>query len=152
MDENTAASPFSKVIQVGLVVRDMDKTVARLTSLGIGPFEPKILPPDRKEWFRDKIMDANLVIEAAMMGDIELELIQPVAGESPHQEFLDAKGEGIQHIACEVEDLDKAVDRLTKQGVTVLLRARFPRGRGVAYLDLDAGGLIVELVQRKETA
>jgi len=46
-----------------------------------------------------------------------------------------------------VDDLEKEIDRLTKQGATVLLRAKFDSG-GLAYLDLDASGFIVELVQR----
>ena len=149
MEENAKGSPFSKLIQVGLVVRDMDKTIERLTSLGIGPFEPKILPPERKEWFRDKPLDANLKLTAAKMGDVELELVQPVEGESPHKEFLDSKGEGIQHIAFAVSDVEKEVAKLTKKGVSVLLRAKFPGGGGVAYLDLGAGGLVVELIQRR---
>jgi len=151
MEKNTAAeSPFSNVIQVGVVVRDMDKAIERLSSLGIGPFEPKVLPPDRQEWFRDKPLNAELKLSSTMMGEVELELIQPVEGESPHKEFLDSKGEGIQHIACVVDDLDSEVDKLNKQGVSVLLRAKRPGGRGgVAYLDLGVAGLIIELIQRR---
>ena len=33
------------------------------------------------------------------MGSLEIELIQPLEGQSPHKEFLDSKGEGIHHIA-----------------------------------------------------
>ena len=88
----------------------MDKTVERLTSLGIGPFEEMLLPPDRVEWLRDKRMYADFRIFKAMIGDIEIELIQPLKGDSPHKEFLNSKGEGIQHIGCAVEDLhDKKV-------------------------------------------
>lgn len=151
MEKNLEAkSPFSKMIQVGVVVKDLDKTIERLSSLGIGPFQPRVLPPDAKEWFRGKPFNPSgkLKLSCAMMGDIELELIQPVEGESPHKEFLDSKGEGIQHIACLVEDLDGEVEKLTRQGVSVLLRARRKVG-GVAYLDLGVAGLIIELIQRE---
>jgi methylmalonyl-CoA/ethylmalonyl-CoA epimerase len=149
MEESSAKdTPFSKVIQIGVVVRDMDKTIERLSSLGIGPFKPKMLPPDREEWFRDKPLDAILKLSSTMIGEVELELIQPVAGESPHKEFLDSKGEGIQHIACAVSDVDKEVAKLTKQGVGVLLRAK-GQDWGVAYLDIGVAGLIIELIQRK---
>ena len=142
-------SPFSKVIQIGIVVRDMDKAVKRLSSLGIGPFQPKLLPPDREEWFRDRPFDAEVKISSARIGEMEIELIQPVAGASPHQEFLDSKGEGIQQIACAVKDLEGHVKKLTSQGSDVLLRARFPGGGGVAYMDLGVAGLIIELIERK---
>ena len=145
-------SPFTKVIQVGLVVRDVEKTVERLTSLGIGPFQPMTLPSDREEWFHGKRMYADFKIYGAMIGDIQLELIQPLSGDSPHKEFLETKGEGIQHIACAVEDVAKEEAKLQSEGANTLMRAKFPGGRGVAYMDLDAGGLIVELIQRRGEA
>ncbi|MEK7353623.1 MAG: VOC family protein [Chloroflexota bacterium] len=149
MSQDRTESSFTKVTQVGIVVRDVEKTVARLTSLGIGPFNEMVLPPDREEWFRDKRMYADFKIYGAMIGDIQIELIQPLSGDSPHKEFLETKGEGIQHIACAVEDVGREVEKLTSQGASVLLRAKFPGGRGVAYMDLDAGGLIIELIQRR---
>ena len=36
-------------MHVGIVVKDMDKAIERLTLLGIGPFKPRILPADAKE-------------------------------------------------------------------------------------------------------
>src|SRR4030067_2893711 len=62
--ENAAPeqSPFSKVTQIGIVVRDMDKAVERLSSLGIGPFKPKLLPPDREEGFRERPLDGGGVL------------------------------------------------------------------------------------------
>ena len=42
-----------------------------------------------------------------MIGDLQIELIQPLAGESPHKEFLETRGEGIQHIACAVDNVDR---------------------------------------------
>jgi catechol 2,3-dioxygenase-like lactoylglutathione lyase family enzyme len=149
MGKNTAAeSPFSKLVQVGVVVKDLEKTVERLMSLGIGPFTPMHIPPDAEQWFRGKPLDAKFKISGAKLGEIVLELIQPVEGESPHQEFLDSQGEGIQHIAFAVDDLDREVARLTKQGASVLLSANLPKVR-VAYLDLGAGGLVIELMQEK---
>ena len=151
MEKSSATeSPFSKLIQVGVVVRDMDKTIERLSSLGIGPFEPKVIPPNTKEWFRDKPLDANLKLSSAKIGEVELELIQPVEGESPHKEFLDSKGEGIQHIAFAVDDLEDDEAKLIEQGASVLLKARRPDGSGVTYLDLGVAGLIVELIKRNQ--
>jgi catechol 2,3-dioxygenase-like lactoylglutathione lyase family enzyme len=148
MEKNKVVeSPFSRLIQVGVVVKDLDKAVQRLSSLGIGPFTPMILPPEAEQWFRGKPLNAKFKISGARLGEIVLELIQPIEGESPHQEFLDNKGEGIQHIAFAVDDLDREVTKLTKQGVNVLLNANLPDVR-VAYLDLGVGGLIIELIQR----
>ena len=125
---------FNKVIQVGVVVRDVEKTVERLTAVGIGPFQEMKLPPDRKEWFRGEPMYADFKIFGAMIGDIQIELIQPLSGDSPHMEFLKTKGEGIQHIACAVPDVQEAVDDVwVHGGLCPPQRAhRGQRGKGKA--------------------
>jgi len=127
----------------------MEKTIERLTALGIGPFKPRILPPDAKETYRGKpfIPSQRVAIQITQIGNVELELIQPIDGESPHQEFLDEKGEGIQHLGFIVDNLQEEVESLTAEGSGVLLTSEFKGGGGVAYLDLDVAGLIVELVQ-----
>ena len=145
----TGKSTFKHIVHIGVVVRDMNKTIERLKALGIGPFKPRILPPDAREQYRGKpfIPSRRVAIQITQIGDMELELIQPIDGESPHQEFLDAKGEGIQHLGFFVDNLAEDVERLTAKGSSVLLTSQFKGGGGVAYLDLDVAGLIVELVQ-----
>jgi methylmalonyl-CoA/ethylmalonyl-CoA epimerase len=149
--DNQPAGPtaFNRLIHIGLVVRDMEQAIARLTALGIGPFTPRILPPENKETFRGKpfVPAEHVAIQITQIGNVELELIQPTAGESPHREFLDAKGEGIQHLGFLVDDLPAEIERLTGAGSSVMLTSEFPNGGGVAYLDLEVAGLVVELVQ-----
>jgi catechol 2,3-dioxygenase-like lactoylglutathione lyase family enzyme len=149
MEKNRAEeSPFSKFTHVGVVVRDMDKAIEHLSSLGIGPFEPfRHSLPLTERIFRGKPTDATVKISIAKIGQVALELIQPVEGQSAHKEFLDRKGEGIQHIAFVVDDLDKEIAKLAKRGVNVLWSGRW-QGGGFAYLETDAiGGIIVELTQ-----
>ncbi len=143
-------SVFTHMMHVGVVVKDMNQTIARLAKLGIGPFKPRILPPDAQETFRGRpfIPSQRVAIQVTMIGNMELELIQPLEGESPHREFLEQKGEGIQHLGFFVDNLGEAVKNLTAEGSTVLLTSQHKGGGGVCYLDLEAAGLIVELVQR----
>jgi 4-hydroxyphenylpyruvate dioxygenase-like putative hemolysin len=83
------------------------------------------------------------------LGGTQLELVQPLAAESPHREFLNAKGEGIQHIMVMVNDIEKEIQRLTDRGgCTLLLDIRMPDGTHGAYIDLHAGGIIVEMFQK----
>jgi methylmalonyl-CoA/ethylmalonyl-CoA epimerase len=142
-------STFARLIHIGVVVRDMKTAIERLTTLGIGLFKPRILPPDARELYRGKpfIPSRRVVIQIAQIGNVELELIQPIDGESPHQEFLEQRGEGVQHLGFMVDSLDEDVKRLTAAGSSILLTSQFKDGEGVAYLDLDVAGLIVELVQ-----
>ena len=142
-------SIFTHLVHIGVVVRDMNKTIERLNALGIGPFKPRILPPDAREKYRGKpfIPSKRVAIQITNIGNIELEVIQPIDGESPHQEFLDEKGEGIQHLGFMVNNLEEDIKHLTNEGSSILLTSQFRGGGGVAYLDLDVAGLIVELVQ-----
>jgi len=149
MEKNTETKTQSwKIMQVGVVVRDMDKAIKRLSSLGMGPFESWLLPPDREEWYRGQPHKANVKISMAQVGNVQLELIEPLEARSVHKEFLDGKGEGIQHVMFAVKDLEKELARLTKEGAIELLHAKLPDGTELAYLDLNVGGIIIELVQK----
>ena len=139
-----------KLEQIGLVVRDMSKAVERFSLLGFGPFSPKTLPQGVKEWVKGKATRVDVKVTATMVGNVELELCQPGSGDSPHRDYLDNVGEGIQHVLFRVDNLQEEIDRLTRLGCTVLLRASFgdeEGSGGLAYIDLHASGLIVELAQ-----
>jgi methylmalonyl-CoA/ethylmalonyl-CoA epimerase len=136
------------ITQVGVVVKDVEQVAKRLTELGIGPFESMKLPPDRQELFRGKPALADAKIMGAPVGGLQIELIQPQAVASPHQEYLDSKGEGIQHIMVSVDNIEQELKRLTEKGCTILLDIRMPGGRHGAYVDLHAGGIIVEMFEK----
>jgi methylmalonyl-CoA/ethylmalonyl-CoA epimerase len=157
MAKKKAPSSSWKLKQIGLVVRDMDKAMRRFSVLGFGPFNPKTLPPGVKEVVKGKPGRADVKVQATMVGNVEMELCQPGAGDSPHRDYLESKGEGVQHVLFTVDNLQEEIDRLTGLGCSVLLRARFgdeEGSGGLAYIDLDASGLIVELAQlpRKGTS
>ena len=143
---NTGKSTFSKLVQIGIIVKDMDKTIERLTSFGIGPFEHRAVPAGAKEWYRGKPMEASFKIAAVKLGGVELEFIQPVDGESPHRDFLDEKGEGIQHIAFAVNNLEEDVEKLKENGASVQMESDLGPLK-VAYMDMETSGLIFELMQ-----
>ena len=147
MDNSESAS--WKLTQVGVVVKDVKQVAERLVFLGIGPFQEMRLPPDRQESFRGKPALADAKIMGTTLGGIQLELIQPVATESPHREFLETKGEGIQHLMVGVDDIEREIKRLTDKGCTVLLDIHMPGGRHGAYIDLNAGGIILEMFQKR---
>ena len=146
--DRPAKSPFSEIGQVGVIVRDLDKTIEYLKSLGIGPFGPKSREPIIENELRGKPFDYRPKAMFAQLGHVELELIQPPEGECVQREFLESKGEGIHHLGFFVDDLDKEVGKLTKHGFTVIQRGRRSNGGGYAYLDTGkVGGIFLELIQ-----
>jgi methylmalonyl-CoA/ethylmalonyl-CoA epimerase len=148
-DNRREKSPLANLIQIGVVVKDMDQAIKRFSALGIGPFYTKMPPSNAKSLFRGRpfVAAERVKIMAAQLGNTELELVQPLEGESSHREYLEAKGEGIQHLGFAVGDLDKAADKLTAGGSSVLMIGRRADGSGVTYLDLQASGVIVELIK-----
>jgi methylmalonyl-CoA/ethylmalonyl-CoA epimerase len=137
-----------RLTQIGVVVKDVKQVAERLAFLGIGPFQEMKLPTDRQELFRGKPVLADAKIMGTTFGGAQLELIQPLAAESPHREFLETKGEGIQHIMVAVDDIEMEIKRLTDKGCTVLLDIHMPGGQHGAYIDLHAGGIIIEMFQK----
>lgn len=139
---------YSNLDHVGVVVKDMDKTIQYLSSLGIGPFRPIADPALAEKLFRGKPSDWKVKISLAKIGPVTLELIQPVEGKNANQEFLEKKGEGIQHIGFTVDDLDREVSKLTEKGIEVIMSGKIPGGK-FAYLETDViGGMIIELMQK----
>ncbi len=152
MENNTPGkSIFGNLHHVGVIVKDMEKTIAYLTSIGIGPFGmpggPLFVDIPFKGELRGKPAEWKVKISVARLGDVELELLQPSGGESALQEFLDDNGEGIHHIGFTTNDLESDVKDLVDQGVRVLTSAKSDKG-GFAYFETDViGGIVTELRQ-----
>ena len=143
-------SPLWKFDHVGVVVRDMDNATAFYQSLGIGPFEPSaIVGRERERTLRGKLADDIKIKEqSAQIGQVRLQLIQPVAGESLHKKFLEDKGEGVNHVAFIVDDLDKEVAKLAEKGLKVISSVTYVKGGGEVYLDTaEVAGFYIQLTQ-----
>jgi methylmalonyl-CoA/ethylmalonyl-CoA epimerase len=146
-------SPFNNqhYHHVGVIVKDMDRTIDYLTSLGIGPFGMpgglKSVEVSFKGELRGKPAAWKVKISNARLGNGELELLQPSGGRSLLQEFLDEHGEGLHHIGYLTDNLAKDIKTLAKQGVKVLTSAVADKG-GFAYFDTGVnGGIVTELRQ-----
>ena len=140
-----------EVLQICVVVRDLEKAMKLYWDVfGIGPwhiltFEPPKLTNTK---VRGKPENFSMKLAGARVGNINWELIQPLTGKSIYQEFLDQKGEGMQHVAFEVEgDYNQAVDTLKQHGIDILMSGDLP-GESFAYMDTEKLGTIVELYNR----
>jgi methylmalonyl-CoA/ethylmalonyl-CoA epimerase len=85
------------------------------------------------------------------VGESEVELLESVTPDGPVAKFIEKKGEGIQHVAFCVENIDEALAELKEKGVKLIDEK--PRigagGAKIAFLHPKAtGGVLVELCQR----
>jgi catechol 2,3-dioxygenase-like lactoylglutathione lyase family enzyme len=152
--ESQARVRVPAINQVAIVVRDIEETVRDYWNvLGIGPWEIRDweapLVYDRRYhgrpvWARERIANAQV-------GPVQLELCQPVEGDSIYRDFLEEHGEGLHHINFLVEDIDATAAVFTGQGFSSIQSGRVgPReeGGGYNYIDIPPLHTIVEPVHR----
>jgi methylmalonyl-CoA/ethylmalonyl-CoA epimerase len=85
------------------------------------------------------------------IGGAEVELLEPTDPESPIAKFIAAKGQGVQHLAFRVEDLDAALEELKAKGVRLIdeVPRRGAGGARIAFLHpKSTGGVLIELCER----
>jgi len=85
-------------------------------------------------------------------GDSELELLESTAPDGPIAKFIDKNGEGVQHIALRVDNVEVAIADLKAKGVRMI--DEVPRygagGASIAFVHpKSTGGILLELSQRK---
>ena len=137
----------AEIRQVGVVVKDLDKTVEHLTSLGLGPFTIHTATHPAAT-VRGKKASYQVRLALSQQGPVQIELIEYQKGETIQKEFLDDKGEGLHHILFRVRDIDATLKKFTDQGIDVLQQDKFVGGGGLAYMGTDRiGGIIIEVIQ-----
>jgi len=140
------------VQQVCIVVKDIDRAIEYYTStFGMGPF--RISDVDMEGvLLRGKPISTRIKVAFAESGPLQIELIQPVEGKNIYTEFLDSKGEGLHHLAFQVNDLDAMLAKLAKEGIEPTFHKSYPElGIAFAYLNTDRiGGVIFELIEVKK--
>ncbi len=132
---------------IGVVVKDVDKTVEFLTSvLGLGPWQIF----ETVEYYKDEMKidelrvgePFRLKLAFARLGPIVVELLQPLEGTSVYSQFLETKGEGVHHIAFNVSDFDDKASKLEEHGCRIVAGG-FAEGKRWAFFDTKRG-IIVE--------
>lgn len=142
---------LKKVIQVAIVVKDIETTSQKWAELlGMPVPEIRTTRPGHevKEIYRGKPSEGQVKLTFFNLGQVVLELLQPVSPGTSWQEFLDTKGEGVQHLGFTVVDQVKASEELEKEGYPVFHRGRYDSDDGTyIYHDTqEALGVVIELL------
>jgi methylmalonyl-CoA/ethylmalonyl-CoA epimerase len=85
-------------------------------------------------------------------GDSELELLESTTPDGPIAKFIEKNGQGMQHVALRVDNIESALADLKEKGVRLIDES--PRygagGASIAFVHPKAtGGILLELSQRK---
>jgi catechol 2,3-dioxygenase-like lactoylglutathione lyase family enzyme len=135
------------VNQVGFVVKDMDKALKLYEPL-FGSFT--VMDAADMEWdYRGQPEMSSLKLAFAKSGDMEIELIEWVCGETPHKEFLDAGREGMHHLRFMVDNVEEKVKEAEAHGYQEIWYKRFAEGLAASYLEREGDPLILEFFENK---
>ncbi len=130
---------MKKIEHLGIAVKDLtDSNVLFEKLLGVSHYKIEEVPSEgvRTSFFK--------------LGDSKIELLEAMDSEGPIAKFLAKKGEGIHHIAFEVEDIIKEISRLEGEGFEILNRnpKRGADNKLVAFLHpKTTNGVLIELCQ-----
>ena len=132
----------SKIEHIGIVVKDLEKSMR--------PYQ-QLLGLKLKETEQLDVQGALTRVAFFPIGEVNMELVHTTAQTGLAAEFLMEHGEGIHHIAFEVEDLEKTFQDLRSRGVKFVWDKIITGSRGskVAFFKSEEfNGVYIELVQK----
>jgi methylmalonyl-CoA/ethylmalonyl-CoA epimerase len=131
---------LGKIEHVALAVADLDAAVEHYETVwGL------------KVSHRERVEDQGVEEAMLPLGESFLQLLGPTSPDTTVGKFVARRGEGLHHIAYEVDDLEGALAELKAKGVPLIdeVPRRGGRGHMVAFVHPKGNhGLLVELIQR----
>lgn len=133
---------MSKIIRtehLGFAVKDLAAANVLYTRLlGIEPYK------------EEEVESEGVKTSFFKVGETKIELLEATKPESAIAKYIEKRGEGMHHIAFEVEDIYTEMERLKKEGFRLLNEApkRGADNKWVCFIHpKTAGGVLVELCQ-----
>ncbi|CUH93982.1 hypothetical protein P22_0044 [Propionispora sp. 2/2-37] len=130
-----------KVDHIGIAVKDLEQAKKFYTDvLGMKPMGEEVVEQQKVK------------VCFIPTGDSELELLESTAPDGPIAKFIEKNGEGIQHVALRVDNIEAALADLKEKGVRLIdEKPRYGAGgASIAFVHPKAtGGILLELSERK---
>lgn len=130
---------LTRVHHIGIAVHDLDATIELYrTAFGV------------TEWERISMPERHMEIVVCRVGETLIEFITPTAPEAAFTKFLKERGEGLHHIAYQVDQIEPALRTLDDRGIRLIDEHGRPgmHDTCVAFLHPKAMmGVLIELVE-----
>jgi len=135
---------MEKIEHIGIAVKDLDQAIKNYEQLLQSPC------------YKTETVESESVKTAFFkVGESKIELLQALNNEGPIHQFIEKRGEGMHHIAYEVEDIKKEMARLKETG-SRLLNEEPKKGADDKWVCFvhpkDNNGVLTELVQSISTS
>ena len=132
---------IKKIEHIGIAVKSLEES-SELFGRLFGTARYKV----------EKVASEGVSTAFFMVGDTKIELLEATGVDSAISKFIAKRGEGVHHIAYEVDDINAEIKRLTGQGFEVL--GASPRegadNKLICFLHpRSTNGVLVELCQEK---
>ncbi|HHT63760.1 MAG: methylmalonyl-CoA epimerase [Bacillota bacterium] len=129
-----------KVDHIGIAVKSIDEAkIFWEDALGVKLTGEEVIP------------EQKVKVGFFPMGESEVELLESTDPDGPVAKFIEKKGEGIQHIAFRVENIEETLENLKAKGVKLIdEKPRYGAGGAkIAFIHPKATfGTLVEICQR----
>ncbi len=130
-----------KVDHIGIAVKNLEETLK---------FYEDVLGMECTG--KEEVDEQKVRVAFLPVGDSEVELLESTDPEGPIAKYIDKKGEGIQHIAFRVDNIEQAIETMKEKGIRMIDEK--PRyGAGGAKIAFchpkSTGGVLVELSERE---
>ncbi len=103
---------------------------------------------------REKVAEQKVMTLFLPVGESEIEVLESTAPDGAVARFIDSRGEGVQHIALRVDNIDAALEELRGKGIR-LIDERPRNGAGgsrIAFIHpKSTHGILLELVERSDS-
>jgi len=100
----------------------------------------------------EEVADQKVRVAMFPVGDVRLELLQPTSEDSPIAKFLEKKGEGVHHIAYQVDDIEKQLHIFEEKDVQLIDKAprKGAEGLNIAFLHPKSTfGVLTEICEEE---
>jgi methylmalonyl-CoA/ethylmalonyl-CoA epimerase len=130
---------MNKIEHIGIAVKDLEKSNLLYAKL-FGEPHYKI----------EEVKSESVKTSFFKVGNNKIELLEATDDNSAIAKFIDRKGEGIHHIAFDVDDIEKEIERLKSEGFIVINETpkKGADNKLVAFLHpKSSNGVLIELCQ-----
>ncbi len=128
-----------KVEHIGIAVKKIEDSNQLFTKLF-----------NKKAYKQEVVSSEGVTTSFFQIGETKIELLEATNEDSPIAKFINKRGEGIHHIAYEVENIELEMQRLQNEGFT-LINKKPKKGadnKMVCFLHpKDTNGVLIELCQ-----
>ncbi len=132
---------MDKIEHIGIAVKSLEASNSLFESLlGMSHYK------------EEYVHEENVRTSFFEVGATKIELLEGTTEESPISKFIAKKGEGIHHIAFKVEDIFKEIERLKKEGFTIVNEKpkKGADNKMVVFLHpKSTNGVLIELCQER---